>query len=83
MIHSGLFETREMYSGFLELKATKTLWIYFLAPDEVSSGGSLEIFHIVIFSIQFIENVITQRSPYSSSFAGLGGAPVLGSLGLQ
>lgn len=82
-MHSGLFETKEIYYGFLELKATKTLWISFLADDDVSSGGSFEIFQIVMFSMQLIENVITQSSPYSSSFAGLGGAPVLGSLGLQ
>jgi len=82
-MHSGLLETSAMYSGFLELKAIKTFLIYFLALSDVISGGSLEIFQIVKFSMQLIEKVITQSSPYSSNFAGLGGAPVLGSLGLQ
>jgi hypothetical protein len=72
-----------MYSGFLALKATNTLWIYFFEPDEVSSGGSFEIFQMVMSSIQLIENVMTHSSPYSSSLAGFGGAPVFGSLGLQ
>jgi len=81
--HYGLLDTSEIYSGFLALKATRTLWIYFLEPVEVSSGGSLEIFQMVMFSMQLIEKVMTQSSPYSSSLAGLGGAPVLGSRGLQ
>jgi hypothetical protein len=50
-----------MYYGFFEVKATRTLWIYFLEFTEVSSGGSLDIFQIVIFSIQLIENVITHN----------------------
>ena len=82
-MHSGLLDTKEMYSGFFALKATKTFWIYFLEAGDVSSGGSFEIFQMVMSSIQLIEKVITHNSPYSSSLAGLGGAPVLGSLGLQ
>lgn len=59
--HSGLFDTNEIYSGFFEVKATRTLWIYFLELTDVSSGGSLDIFQIVIFSMQLIENVITHN----------------------
>jgi hypothetical protein len=59
----------------------RTFCIYFFEAIEVSSAGSLDIFQIVISSIQKIEKVITHNSPSSFSFAGLGGAPVFGSLG--
>lgn len=83
LIHYGLLETSEIYSGFRALNVTKTFWIYFLADDDVSSGGSFDIFHIVMFYMHLIENVSTDSSPYSCSFAGCGGAPVFGSRNLQ
>jgi hypothetical protein len=57
--HKGLVETKGMYSGFFELNETSTLWIYFFDVKDVISGGSFDIFQIVMSSMQLIENVIT------------------------
>ncbi len=62
-MHSELLDTSEMYYGFLALNATRTLWIYFFDGTDVSSGGSFDIFQMVMSSIQLIENVITLNYP--------------------
>jgi len=62
--HSETFDINLMYSGFFALKETKTFWIYFFELVDVISGGSFEIFHMVISYMQLIEKVITFNYPY-------------------